>query len=155
MSVSWRRDASSSGKSREGEIFISLDEKERSLKEGTLLICDGVKPVAIAGIMGGLNSEVKGRHVHGPPRKRLFQSGLDPAILPVSRDGHGCGVSASNGESTRRGLCGRSTGRPGLMAELADGVSCLGYIDAHPQEVQIAKDIPLRVTRVNDILGLS
>jgi len=43
----------------EGEVFVSLDGKERVLKRGTLMICDGVKPVAIAGIMGGLNSEIQ------------------------------------------------------------------------------------------------
>ncbi|MDD5167538.1 MAG: phenylalanine--tRNA ligase subunit beta, partial [Syntrophales bacterium] len=46
-------------RSHEEEHFISLDEKDRILKNDTLMICDGVKPVAIAGIMGGLNSEVK------------------------------------------------------------------------------------------------
>ena len=46
-------------RSRTGETFTSLDEKERILETDTLMICDGVKPVAIAGIMGGLNSEVK------------------------------------------------------------------------------------------------
>ncbi len=40
-------------RSRDGERFVSLDEKERILKKDTLMICDGVKPVAIAGIMGG------------------------------------------------------------------------------------------------------
>jgi phenylalanyl-tRNA synthetase beta chain len=44
-------------RSTEGEKFISLDEKERVLNANTLMICDGVKPVAIAGIMGGFNSE--------------------------------------------------------------------------------------------------
>ncbi len=46
-------------KSKAGEEFVSLDEKSRILPENTLLICDGKKPVAIGGIMGGLNSEVK------------------------------------------------------------------------------------------------
>jgi len=46
-------------RSKQDEEFISLDGKSRKLDGDTLLICDGVKPVAIAGIMGGLNSEVK------------------------------------------------------------------------------------------------
>ncbi len=46
-------------KSKENEEFISLDGKSRKLSADTLLICDGLKPVAIGGIMGGLNSEVK------------------------------------------------------------------------------------------------
>ena len=46
-------------RSREGERFISLDGKERTLSAGTLLICDGATPVAIGGVMGGLNSEIQ------------------------------------------------------------------------------------------------
>ena len=42
-----------------GEKFISLDEKERSLPEGTLVITSGDRPVAIAGVMGGLDSGVR------------------------------------------------------------------------------------------------
>jgi phenylalanyl-tRNA synthetase beta chain len=43
---------------RQGEKFVTLDGKERHLHAEDLLICDGDKPVAIAGIMGGANSEV-------------------------------------------------------------------------------------------------
>ena len=42
----------------EGEKIVTLDEKEFALNPSNLVICDGVKPVALAGIMGGLNSEI-------------------------------------------------------------------------------------------------
>ncbi len=42
-----------------GEKIVTLDEKEFTLTENNLVICDGEKPVALAGIMGGLNSEIK------------------------------------------------------------------------------------------------
>lgn len=42
----------------EGEKIVTLDEKEFSLNPNILVICDGKKPVALAGIMGGLNSEI-------------------------------------------------------------------------------------------------
>lgn len=38
--------------------FVTLDEKEFELNSNNLVICDGRKPVALAGIMGGLNSEI-------------------------------------------------------------------------------------------------
>ncbi|MCR5431586.1 MAG: phenylalanine--tRNA ligase subunit beta [Lachnospiraceae bacterium] len=42
----------------DGEKIVTLDEKEFSLTHDNLVICDGEKPVALAGIMGGLNSEI-------------------------------------------------------------------------------------------------
>lgn len=41
------------------EKIITLDEKEFTLNSDNLVICDAYKPVALAGIMGGLNSEIK------------------------------------------------------------------------------------------------
>ena len=38
--------------------FKTLDEVERNIDENTLMICNGDRPVAIAGIMGGLDSEI-------------------------------------------------------------------------------------------------
>ncbi|RUM89959.1 MAG: phenylalanine--tRNA ligase subunit beta [Thermodesulfatator sp.] len=42
----------------EGEKIVTLDGKERRLPEGVLLICDLERPVAVAGVMGGLDTEV-------------------------------------------------------------------------------------------------
>ncbi len=44
---------------KEGEKITTLDEKEFTLRPDNLLICDGERPVALAGVMGGLNSEIK------------------------------------------------------------------------------------------------
>lgn len=43
----------------EGETLVTLDEKERVLNPNNLLICDKVKAVGLAGVMGGLNSGIK------------------------------------------------------------------------------------------------
>lgn len=43
---------------REGEGLVTLDGVSRTLPAGTTVICDGEKPVALAGVMGGQNSEV-------------------------------------------------------------------------------------------------
>ncbi len=42
-----------------GEAFTTLDGRAHTLRAGDLLICDGQRPVALAGIMGGANSLVK------------------------------------------------------------------------------------------------
>ncbi|MDE6675980.1 MAG: phenylalanine--tRNA ligase subunit beta, partial [Acetatifactor sp.] len=41
------------------EKIITLDNQEYTLNSNNLVICDGVKPVALAGVMGGLNSEIR------------------------------------------------------------------------------------------------
>lgn len=46
-------------RAHDGEKIVTLDEKEFTLNNNNLVICDGVKPVALAGIMGGLNSEIR------------------------------------------------------------------------------------------------
>lgn len=43
---------------REGETIHTLDDKDVVLDSSNLVICDGKKPVALAGIMGGVNSEI-------------------------------------------------------------------------------------------------
>lgn len=46
-------------RAKQDEKIVTLDEKEFTLNPNNLVICDGEKPVALAGIMGGLNSEIK------------------------------------------------------------------------------------------------
>ena len=46
-------------RAKPGEKIVTLDEKEFTLTENNLVICDTDKPVALAGIMGGLNSEIE------------------------------------------------------------------------------------------------
>lgn len=46
-------------RSVEGEKIVTLDEQERELPTGSLLICDGEKAICVAGVMGGLNTEVE------------------------------------------------------------------------------------------------
>ena len=45
-------------RARNDEKIVTLDGKEFALNENNLVICDGAKPVALAGVMGGLNSEI-------------------------------------------------------------------------------------------------
>ncbi len=46
-------------RANDGEKIVTLDEKEFLLNQSNLVICDSTKPVALAGIMGGLNSGIK------------------------------------------------------------------------------------------------
>ncbi len=44
---------------KEKTNFVTLDGENREIKENTLMICNGTTPVAIAGIMGGIDSEIE------------------------------------------------------------------------------------------------
>lgn len=46
-------------RAKNGEAITTLDGQELSLTDANMVICDGVKPVALAGVMGGLNSEIR------------------------------------------------------------------------------------------------
>jgi len=138
--------------SRDGEEFTSLDEKVRTLDAKTLMICDGVKPVAIAGIMGGLNSEVK----EDTETILLESAYFTPSS--IRRSSKRLGLSTEAAYRFERGIdpegvlfaLNRSAR---LLAKLSGGRVCRGLIDAYPKKVVSSQDIPLRVRRVNQILG--
>ncbi|MBR6626974.1 MAG: phenylalanine--tRNA ligase subunit beta [Lachnospiraceae bacterium] len=46
-------------RAKNGEPITTLDGQELTLTDANMVICDGVKPVALAGVMGGLNSEIR------------------------------------------------------------------------------------------------
>jgi len=139
-------------RSREGERFTSLDEKERILRPETLLICDGVKPVAIAGIMGGLNSEVK----EDTETILLESAYFNPSSIRISAKWLGMNTDAAfrfGRGVDPDGVIRASDRAAQLMAEVAGGIVCKGCVDEYPQTVQTTAHIPLRAKRVNDILG--
>ena len=139
-------------RSRAGEPFISLDEKERTLRADTLMICDGKKPVAIGGIMGGLNSEVK-----DDTEMVLLESAY---FLPSSirKSARWLGMGTDAAFRFERGIdpdgVVRALNRAAqLIAETAGGSICRGIIDEYPNKIDVPQAIPLRIGRVNSILG--
>ncbi len=141
-------------RSRAGESFISLDEKERILRADTLMICDGKKPVAIGGIMGGLNSEVK-----DDTEMVLLESAY---FLPSSirKSARWLGMGTDAAFRFERGIdpdgVVRALNRAAqLIAETTGGSICRGIIDEYPTKVDVPQAIPLRIGRVNSILGSS
>jgi len=139
-------------KSKENEEFISLDGKSRVLPADTLLICDGVKPVAIGGIMGGLNSEVK-----DDTRMILLESAYfnPPSIRRSARK---LAMPTDAAFRFERGIdpegVVRALNRAAqLIAELSQGSVCKNYIDEYPRKIPAIEDIPLRMKRIHQIIG--
>ncbi|NMC91576.1 MAG: phenylalanine--tRNA ligase subunit beta, partial [Smithella sp.] len=139
-------------KSKPGEEFISLDEKSRLLPENTLLICDGKKPVAIAGIMGGLNSEVK-----EDTRTILLESAyFNPAS--IRRSSRRLGMPTDAAFRFERGIDPEGVVRAldraaQLIAELSGGEVCRNYLDEYPAKIKAVDNIPHRMDRVRQVIG--
>ncbi len=136
----------------DGSRFTTLDSQERLLTGSDLTICDGEGPVALAGIMGGENSEIQPDTVDillesayfNPPTirrtsKRLgihtesshrFERGTDVNMVPVALD-----RAAS------------------LILEVAGGRMAAGAIDCYPAPVT-PRQVSLGARETNEILGL-
>ncbi|MGZ6236125.1 MAG: phenylalanine--tRNA ligase subunit beta [Syntrophales bacterium] len=139
-------------RSRGRETFTSLDEKERILEMDTLMICDGKKPVAIGGIMGGLNSEVK----EDTEMILLESAYFTPASIRKSAKWLGMSTDAAfrfGRGIDPEGVVKALNRAAQIMAEISGGRVCRGYIDRYPQKVEVAGNIALRRERVNEILG--
>jgi phenylalanyl-tRNA synthetase beta chain len=139
-------------RSRGGETFTSLDGKENILEPDTLMICDGKKPVAIGGIMGGLNSEVK------EDTKTVLLESAYFTPSSIRKSAKALGISTDAAFRFGRGIDPEGVIRAlhraaQVIAEISGGRVCRGYIDQYPQKVASARDIELRVGRVNEILG--
>jgi len=135
-----------------GETFVTLDQKERVLDSEMLMICDGVKPVAIAGVMGGLNSEIR-----PDTRRVLLESAcFDPLSVRKTSKKLGLGTDASR--RFERGVDPAGTVQAAnraaaLMAEVSGGRIVGGVIDANPRP-WTPQTVALSVERTHQILGI-
>jgi phenylalanyl-tRNA synthetase beta chain len=136
----------------EGERFTTLDNQERKLEAGMLLICDGEKPVGLAGVMGGLNSEIEDDTEDVLIEAAFFNP------LSIRRTSKRLGLSTEASYRFERGIdmegCGLAADRAAqLMAQLAGGKVAAGALDIYPEPYQAAK-LPLSVSRTAQYLGL-
>jgi len=136
----------------EGERFTTLDGQERKLEAGMLLICDGEKPVALAGVMGGLNSEIE-----DDTQDVLIESAFFNA-LNTRRTSKRLGLSTEASFRFERGIdlegCALAADRAAeLLAMLAGGKVAAGALDVYPKPYQPVQ-IPLSVSRTAKYLGL-
>lgn len=135
-----------------GETFTTLDEVERKMTGDMLMIKDTERAVAIAGVMGGLNSEIEentttiivesanfnGDSVRATSRKLAlrteasgrFEKGIDPNLCEAAADR----------------VCK-------LIEMLGAGKVCKGRVDVYPNP-ETAKTIDIRVDRINKVLGI-
>jgi phenylalanyl-tRNA synthetase beta chain len=135
-----------------GEIFVTLDGQQRQLKSENLLIADETKAVALAGVMGGQNTEIRDdtRDVllesayFKPQNIRATSKAMDLRTESSYRFERGADPGASDWASRRAAH---------LIIQTAGGSLPSGVVDACPVPAQ-PKQITLRHAKVNELLGL-
>jgi len=135
-----------------GDPFTTLDGVARTLPAETLMICDGKKPVALAGIMGGLNSEVE------PQTKNILLESAYFDPMGIRRTSKRMGLSTEASIRFERGIDPNSALRAAnraaaLMVEMGGGSATREAVDVYPGNR--TQEIFLRPSRVNQILGTS
>jgi len=138
-------------RAREGEVFTTLDGKTHTMNRDNLMICDGQRPVALAGVMGGLNSEI-----FSESKNVLIESAFfDP--ITIRRSSKRLGLSTEASYRFERGI-DIDGAVPALrrammlISELAGGEVIQGVIDNYPVPRR-PREIDLRVDKTNRFLG--
>jgi len=150
-----RRDACATivvRRAKAGEEFITLDGQKHKLSTENLLIADEEKGIALAGVMGGQNSEIKDDTADvliesayfSPTNIRRTSKTLGLRTDASYRFERGADIDINDWASAR---CAQ------LILETAGGQLAEGIVDAYPKPVEL-KQITLRHHKVNELLGI-
>jgi phenylalanyl-tRNA synthetase beta chain len=137
----------------EERTFTTLDNSVRSLEPDMLMICDAERPIAVAGIMGGLESEVTDRTTGVLLESACFNP------VSIRRTARRLNISSEASYRFERGIDPNGVDAAleravGLMVELTGARLVEGGIDVFPgRKPELV--LPLRVQRVCDLLGMS
>lgn len=139
-------------RAQDGDRFTTLDGQERTLLSGDLVICDGEGPVALAGIMGGENSEVRPETVDILLESAYF----NPAA--IRRTSKRLGLHTESSHRFERGadvdMAPVALDRAAaLINELAGGRVAAGMIDAYPNPVP-RRQLTISAQRASQLLGI-
>jgi phenylalanyl-tRNA synthetase beta chain len=138
-------------KTKEGEIIQTLDSKERVLRDTMLVICDSLRPIAIAGIMGGLNSEIQNQ-THNIILESAY---FDP--MSIRRASKQLGVQTDASKHFERGTDPNQVlmvldRTAMLIQKVAGGEVLAGILNIQSKEFPDAI-VTCRLSRINQILG--
>ncbi len=135
----------------DGEEFITLDERPHILTKEDLLICDAERGVALAGVMGGLNSEIS----VNTKNVLLECAYFDPIF--IRKTAKRMGFSTDSSYRFERGVDANGIPRvidraAHFIKETAGGDVLKGIVDNYPKVIN-SPAINLRPEKVNDLLG--
>ena len=139
-------------RAEKGEKITTLDEKEFTLSSDNLVICDGNKPVALAGIMGGLNSEIK------PTTKNVFFESAKFARDNVRKTSRALGQSSDSSSRFEKGVDAYTNERGMARAlHLIEELGCGTVTNMHRDvcAVDLApRKMTASVSKINALLGI-
>jgi phenylalanyl-tRNA synthetase beta chain len=139
-------------KAVKGEKLVSIDETKCELDENMLIIADADKPVAIAGVMGGLDTEVS----ETTTTVLLEDAHFDP--VTVRTTGRKLGISSESSFRFERHVdveridwASQRTAQ--LIIEVAGGKVVKGVADTYPSKSDETY-VQMRISRLNSLLGI-
>ena len=133
------------------ETFATLDGQKHELQPDMLLICDASQGVALAGIMGGLDSEI------APDTNTVLIESAHFQPTGTRRTAKALGMSTESSYRFERGVDPEGVlaaldRAAQLMVELGDGELAAGSIDVYPVPIG-QESIQLHVSKTNRFLG--
>lgn len=140
-------------KAREGEKIETLDGVERELLVEDLVICSGDRPVALAGIMGGADSEI-----HDATSSVLLEAAYF-SPMGIRKTSKRNGLKSESSSRFERGIDINNVSfaldrAAELISRLSGGTVAWGLIDVYPDPVS-PREISLSVDRVCGLVGIS
>ncbi len=140
-------------RARPGETITSLDGVERKLEPEMLVIADADRPVAIAGVMGGADSEI------GEQTEDILIESANFCSTSVRRTAKRLGMVTESSYRFEREVdpsisVTAALRAAQLIAELGDGQVARGAVDVYPAPVE-PFTLEARPRRVNAVLGTS
>jgi phenylalanyl-tRNA synthetase beta chain len=139
-------------RAQDGDTFTTLDGQVRTLMNSDLVICDGVGPVALAGVMGGENSEVS------PETTDILLESAYFNPTTIRRTSKRLGLHTESSHRFERGtdvdMVPLALDRAAtLIVELAAGTMAKGAIDIYPKTLS-RRIISMTASRASQVLGL-
>ncbi|HHW00764.1 MAG TPA: phenylalanine--tRNA ligase subunit beta [Clostridiaceae bacterium] len=137
----------------DGEILKTLDDQDRKLDSSMLVIADAVKPLGVAGVMGGANSEIK------ETTKTILLECANFDGISVRLTAKKLGMRTEASSRFEKGLDVENVitaiNRASQLAiEMGAAKVCSGIIDCYPRKAE-RRSIKLRPDRINAFLGTS